>query len=227
MYIPYASHNIENPCEWFVVADDVEVVVVGVAVELIVTWSPWLMPSRVRISGQVPEAAAGAYSPNFLYCISLLNLQIAVELIDEHEFSILESNTQTLRFQQPTQHTDLSYEFPIHACNELELSTLESAVCGFSECHCGQGARSACALHCPTPSNGVIATRDIFGNVPEAVLVVPDDADNTMACLLSLFDSPSRFLQYRGHAIWILTLDLVWPHMLAPYCTGHHSTEPL
>ncbi|KAI0769537.1 hypothetical protein BC629DRAFT_1442220 [Irpex lacteus] len=75
--------------------------------------------------------------------------------------------------------------------------------------HCGQGARSACALHCPTPSNGVIATRDIFGNVPEAVLVVPDDADNTMACLLSLFDSPSRFLQYRGHAIWILTLDLV------------------
>ncbi|KAI0826034.1 hypothetical protein BC629DRAFT_1434554 [Irpex lacteus] len=46
--------------------------------------------------------------------------------------------------------------------------------------HCGHGARSTCALQFPTPSNGVIATRDISGNVPEPVLVVPDDEDKTM-----------------------------------------------
>ncbi len=63
--------------------------------------------------------------------------------------------------------------------------------------HCGHGARSTCALQFPTPSNGVIATRDISGNVPEPVLVVPDDEDKTMVFLLSLFNSPSRFLQYR------------------------------
>ena len=43
----------------------------------------------------------------------------------------------------------------------------------------------------------MIAARNIFGDVPEPVLVVPDDADNTMVFLLSLFSSPSRFLQYR------------------------------